>query len=75
MGGSDGVPSPVPNDEVVEWRPIGLDDNRTIYCNAHAHRYDLEISWWLSSSNRFSVGKLYLLKKVEAYYHPRSILL
>ena len=29
--------------------------NRTIYCNAHAHRYDLEILWWLSSSNRFSV--------------------
>ena len=25
--------------------------NRTIYCNAHAHRYDLEISWWLSTSN------------------------
>ena len=33
--------------------PVSI--NRTIYCNAHAHRYDLEISWWLSSSNGFSV--------------------
>ena len=32
-----------------------FNSNRTIYCNAHAHRYDLEISWWLSSSNGFSV--------------------
>ena len=52
-----------------------MQEKRTIYCNAHAHRYDLEISWWLSSSNGFSVGKLYFLKKVEAYYHSRSILL
>ena len=29
--------------------------NRTLYCNAHAHGYDLKISWWLSSSNGFSV--------------------
>ena len=63
-------------------------NNRTIYSNAHAHRYALEISWWLSSSNGFSVGKLwlsssngfsvgklYFLKNVEAYYHSRSILL
>ena len=29
--------------------------NRTIYCNAHAQRYDLEVSWWMGSSNGFSV--------------------
>ena len=30
---------------------INEELNRAIYCNAHAHRYDLEISWWLSSSS------------------------
>ena len=29
--------------------------NRTICCNAHAQRYDLKISWWMGSSNGFSV--------------------
>ena len=35
MGGSDGVPSPIPSDEVVERRPMGLDDGNNLGNEAH----------------------------------------
>ena len=48
--------------------------NRTIYCNAHVQGHDFEVSWRTAIEMVICL-KIVLLRKIEAYYHSRSILL